>query len=224
MRNIHIFTVKSVLTLITVTFILTTCGGGGDRDEETQQIYDQIAALKALSSTTPKILSKKDQIKTVRLRAEHGGDSKEDGSKSFLDTFKTLYKLDAPRDNFEGIRHGLHTVSGVEREHIYLRQKKDDIPIFGAEIAIHFHDNEIVGINGNYVKDGKVFASSTPAVTAEASLKAMADALKAADGDDDYSMTIVGAPSLISHIRCSSPIVMANGLSSWTLTKTSFAR
>lgn len=87
----------------------------------------------------------------------------------FLEKYSDLFSLDRPRETLFVSRQ----VSNESGDHVFFDQHNGDIPVFGAQLAVHLQGNQIFASNGSYLTQLPVVKE--PRITAEA---ALADALK----------------------------------------------
>ena len=67
----------------------------------------------------------------------------------FLERYSDLYRIDNPRSQLY-LERITTTESG---QHIFFGQRRNEMPVFAAQLAVHINGNEIIATNGNYLTD-----------------------------------------------------------------------
>ena len=76
----------------------------------------------------------------------------------FLERYPDLYRIEDPRSQLYLDR----IVTNEMGEHLFFGQRRDDIPVFGAQLAVHLSNDTVIATNGNYLTDIPRF--SPPAI------------------------------------------------------------
>jgi Zn-dependent metalloprotease len=129
------------------------------RDPAQQADLDR---LRAKSSTPPKIRFDHGAVDFAdfRLRAPAAFDTDNlTRALWFLGEFRGLLRLSDPAAELELARRS------ADGEHLFFRQIHAGIPVFPAEIGVHFNDGEIVGLGGGYAPE--ITAPSQPRIGRE---------------------------------------------------------
>jgi thermolysin len=67
----------------------------------------------------------------------------------FLERYRDFYRIADPRAQLYLER----SVTNETGQHIFLGQHHDDIPVFGAQLAVHLSNDAVIATNGNYLTD-----------------------------------------------------------------------
>ena len=98
---------------------------------------------------------------------------------NFLEKYRDLYLLQDPRSQFFLER----IVTNELGQHLFFGQRRDEIPVFGAELAVHLRDNAVMATNGKYLTNIPVFPS--PVIDEE---RARQIAIKDLAGTDPHQL------------------------------------
>ena len=71
----------------------------------------------------------------------------------FLEKYRDLYLLWDPRSQL----FLDHIVRNELGQHVFFGQRRDEVPVFAAEIAVHLSKDAIIGTNGNYLTEIPAF-------------------------------------------------------------------
>ncbi|MHB8895043.1 MAG: Lcl domain-containing protein [Candidatus Geothermincolia bacterium] len=139
----------------------TTCTAGFAYSEDLQ--FDQIQMLRSESQIAPEFHFESGIPLFIRMRVPIPDALPDDPvlqALDFLDNYKHLYRLAAPRTDlylkriktsqFDEIGGGTPDPSN---RHLFFGQQKDGIPVHGASLSVHLKGNFIRSTGGNYLTD-----------------------------------------------------------------------
>src|SRR3989338_2957303 len=185
---------RNLLWSVLLSVLLVQCAQHAREKSDQERTVEDILST---SEVTPRLLAKSGKVHALRIKVPQGSEDLETGSKEILDSYKALFDLENITDTFQPIKYLSMTVNDVLQETVVLQQYQNNIPIFGARLAVHFADHSITGINGSYSHLSKVFAGATPSYTDQTIITAMASELRRENIDnEDYSIVLLGTPVL----------------------------
>jgi Zn-dependent metalloprotease len=112
--------------------------------------------LRAQSKQPPKIQFEVGIPRFLSFQVPVPKDAPEDAvvrALDFLETYRDLYRIQDPRTQL----YVEHSVANETGQHIFFGQHRDDIPVFGAQLAVHLNSDAVIATNGNYLTDIPVF-------------------------------------------------------------------
>jgi Zn-dependent metalloprotease len=108
--------------------------------------------LRAQSEQPPKIHFEADIPRFVSLQVPMPKDAPDDPvarALDFLERYRDFYRIQNPRAQLYLER----SVANETGQHIFFGQRRDDIPVFGAQLAVHLSKDAVIATNGNYLTD-----------------------------------------------------------------------
>ena len=155
-RNMKLMQIKNIVPLIGVILLLTTCITGRRAQEPPKPSAGPQATaldkLRAESKQPPKIRFESGIPQFVSVQVPVPSDIPDDPvirAIDFLERYSDLYRIDNPRSQLY-LERITTTESG---QHIFFGQRRNEMPVFAAQLAVHINGNEIIATNGNYLTD-----------------------------------------------------------------------
>lgn len=150
--------------------------------EASAQGVSRVAARKDLKVTidprvgTPLLVSVPDvQTQFIELKNSSQAAGLEEKAKQFLQEYADLYQIKDPEQEFK-IYKVLESKNIPGNSHVKLGQRKNGLRVFGAELIVHFKNQEITSVSGVYVPD--IAASPIPVLTQDQALQIAQDSFE----------------------------------------------
>lgn len=140
-----------------LAFVLFFAGCAKVRAVEDPQAL-ALDRLRAESKQPPKIHFEAGIPRFVSLQVPVSADTPDDPvlrALEFLDRYRDFYRIQDPKSQFYLER----AIANETGEHVFFGQRGGDVPVFGAQLAVHLSQNAITSTNGFYLTDIPQFPS-----------------------------------------------------------------
>jgi len=171
--------------MVATTLIIAGAHASGARAEEEGIPDPRAPALEALrkeSAVPPQVRFESGILRFAQIQVPAEDKDPERAAAAFVGAHHDLYGIEDTEAFY--VRRVIRDESG---DHVFLGQRRDDVRVLDAELAIHIRDGNVIATSGAYVPE--VPASTEPVVTADS---AKARAAKAAG----RKATVPGEPRL----------------------------
>jgi Zn-dependent metalloprotease len=138
---------------IILVLVLTLAAGGCARipaEEDPQALA--LNELRSQSKQPPKIQFEAGIPRFVSVQVPITKDASGDPvvrALDFLERYRDLYRIADPRAQL----YLEYSVANETGQHIFFGQRRDDLPVFGAQLAVHLSNDAVIATNGNYLTD-----------------------------------------------------------------------